>query len=130
MDLEEFIEYKKEEMENNFEEIFESWESFVKVGIALFVGILMIKPSFQLSIFTGIIFIATLVWLFLFKAYLFIENPYYIVIVFGILAIRWAIGDVAGQGFLFLKKGDILSALIFIVVWIILYLRTRQIQEH
>lgn len=130
MDLEEFIEDKKEEMEDNFEEIFSSWKNFTNVGIALFVGLLMIKPAFQLSIFTGIIFIATLVWLFLFKAYLFVKNPHYIIVVFGILAIRGAIGNVAGQGFLFLKKGDIVSAFIFTVVWVILYLKTKQIQRH
>lgn len=130
MNLEEFIEDKRDEMGDNFEEIFDSRYNLVKVGIALFVGILMIEPAFQLSIFTGIIFIITLGWLFLFKAYLFIENPYYIIAVFGILAIRGAIGDVAGEGFLFLKKGDILSAFIFFLVWAVIYLKTRQIQRH
>lgn len=117
-------------MIDNFEEIFHSWDNFAKVAIALFVGILMIKPAFQLSIFTGLIFLLTLIWLFLFKAYLFIENPKEIIVVFGILAIRGAIGDIAGEGFLFFKKGDILSAVIFLVTWLVIYLKTKEIQKH
>jgi len=130
MDFEEFIENKKEEIEENFGEVFESLQNLGKVGFALLIGILMVEPAFQLSIFTGILFLATLIWLFLFKAYLFIEEPAYIVVVFGILAIRGAIGDVAGEGFLFFKKGDFASGIIFLFVWVIIYLKTREIQRH
>jgi len=130
MSFEEFIENKKEEIEENLEEILDSWKNFTKVTIALFIGILIIKPAFQLSNFTGIIFLVTLIWLFLFKAFLFIENPHYIIVVFGIIAIRGAIGEVAGEGFLFFKKGDMISAFMFILVWAIIYLKTLQIQKH
>lgn len=130
MSVEDFIEDKKDEMMDNLSEIFHSSDSFVKVGIALLLGIFMVKPAFQLSFLTGLMFLGTMIWLFLFKAHLFVRQPGYIIVVFGILAIRGAIGDIRGEGVLFLEKGDFVSAAAFLITWLIIYLKTKEIQRH
>ena len=100
------------------------------VIIALIITLVLIKPMFQISIFSGILFIITMIWIFLIKVEIFIDTPGYAIVIYAILAIRWAIKDVGKEGILNLFKGEVLTGIVFVIVWVMIYLRTKELERH
>ncbi len=112
-----------------------NWWKKIKVNLipfslALLFSLILIKPMFQISILTGVLYIFTCLYVFLIKPELFIKYPGYSFIIFIILAIRWGIGDVRVKGLNFLDSGEIVSGIIYLIVWILIYIKTKEMQRH
>lgn len=104
-----------------------NWKNVI---IGAFIAILLIQPMFQLSIFSGVLYLLTVGYIFFFKIALIEEYPGYSITLFAILAIRWGISGVLKQGWAEAMKGDILTGVIFIIVWVMIYLKTLELQKH
>ena len=102
----------------------------INFSLALLFSFVLIKPMFQINILSFGIYIVTLIWVFVFKPELFIKYPGYSFLIFIILAIRWGIGDVRTKGLNFLGSGEVASGVIYLIVWILIYLKTKTMQRH
>lgn len=98
--------------------------------LALLFTFILIKPMFQVNIISGIFYIVTFLWIFIKKPELFIKYPGYSFIIFFILLIRWGIGSVSAKGLDFLGSREVVSGIIYLIVWIMIYLKVKSMQKH
>lgn len=119
----------KEEILKNLEEIFESWNNFWGAFISIIIFILAIKPMFETSIISGLLLIGTYLYVFLFKTKILIESPGYAIILFGIFAIRHHIFPILLDGIKNMKNGFWIEGITFVIVWLIIYLKTKEIEN-
>lgn len=117
-------------LENGEEDHNKTSMNWKNVIIGGFLALLLIKPMFQLSVFSGILYILTLAYIIIFKLELIEEYPGYSVVLFGILAVRWGISGVLKEGWTNTLKGNILTGIIFLIVWAMIYLKTVELQKH
>lgn len=101
----------------------------LNVLVAIFLAFLLVKPMFQLSPISGFLYVSTIIWLIVFKVEILVKAPGYAVLLFIILAVRWGISPLLKDSISSTWKGNVLTAGVYILVWFIIYTKTKRLEE-
>jgi len=114
----------------NFGKVFSSWDSFISAVIGVIMFIAVIKPMFQVSVISGILLILTFLYILLIKTEIVIESPGYAIVLFVIFAVRTHILPIFFDGLKSIRAGLWMTGFTFVVVWFMIYVKTKELEEH
>lgn len=113
----------------NLTKVFSSEDSLFSTFIGIILFLSVVKPMFQVSIFSGFLLIITFLYVILLKTEVIIESPGYAVVLFAVFAIRVHILPIFFEGLKNMESGLLIEGITFLIVWGMIYLKTKELEN-